>query len=116
MTAWWRRDAPSPRRLALTPATAQVPAEEATWGDKVSQYARLITGMLGVLAMTANLIVATVAQLSIREIAWFTAIAAIATAISTWLTRDTQLISDAVDDLQDATGHGRHTTPPGGHR
>jgi len=103
---WWTRRR-GLRRLAMTPAAAPVLASEATWGDRVSQYARLITGLLSVVTILANLIVAEATNLPLREIGWVTAIAAVTGALSTLLTRDTELIVNVADEVEEIVHRDR---------
>ena len=97
----------TPRRLAPTPAAAPVPASTATWGDRVSQYARLITGVVAVIAVVAQIVIVAIgSHVNAHALAAATAVTTVCILISSYLSRNTELIddlADAADDLQDIT-------------
>ncbi|QLF84000.1 hypothetical protein SEA_UPYO_21 [Gordonia phage Upyo] len=81
--------------------TTKVRAEDATWGDRVSQYAKTIAAA-GTSAVATGATLATL--LPAEQATAITAVTSVVTGFITWLTANTEILrgaADAVEDLGD---------------
>lgn len=74
-----------------------------TWGDKVSRYAKAITGGITALLGIVTPLIAILGDVSIpaQVYAWISGAIAVLTAFNVWLTANTPKVADIADSTED---------------